>query len=118
MWYAGQKEKNEGAGNEIGGVQTRVVEGLFRAYFEEEKNITDRGVLMEAAVAAGFERTEIQKVFESGAGAEEVDLEAEKAQKQLITGVPYFTVQGKYAVGGAEEPDVFLDIFDRVKRGE
>lgn len=95
-----------------------MVEGLFRAYFEEEKNITDRAVLLDAATGAGFERSEIEKMLESGDGGNEVDAEAERARRQLVTGVPYFTVQDKYEVGGAEEQDVFLDIFDRVKRGD
>lgn len=117
MWYAGQKEAEKG-GDGVDGVQTRAAEELFRVYFDEGKNITDRGVLVEAAVAAGFERAEIETVLESGDGVKEVDLEAEKARRQLITGVPYFTVQGKYDVAGAKEPDAFLDIFDRVKRRE
>ena len=121
LWYAGQKvketETDTGSGG-IGGVQTRVMEQLFRAYFEEEKNITNREILVDAGVAVGFDRAEVEKVLESGDGAEDVDQEAERARRQLVTGVPHFTVQGKYIIGGAEEPDIFLDIFDRVKRGD
>lgn len=97
-------------------MQTRVVEELFRAYFEEERNITDRAVLVDAAVKAGLERGEMEKLLESEAAGREVDAEAERAQRQLVTGVPYFTIQGKYAVGGAEEPEVFKEIFEKVKR--
>ena len=121
LWYAGQKEKESetsaGSGG-IGGVQTRVIEQLFRAYFEEEKSITDREVLLDAGAAVGFDRGEVEKVLESENGANDVDLEAERARRQLVTGVPHFTVQGRYIVGGAEEPEIFLDIFDRVKRGD
>lgn len=118
IWYAGRKEhEEEGLKSEGGvGVQNRVVEELFRAYFEEERNITDRAVLVDAAVKAGFERAEMEKLLESEDGATEVDHEAERAQRQLVTGVPFFTVQGKYHVGGAEEPAAFLKIFDKVKR--
>ncbi|EAW08013.1 DsbA family oxidoreductase [Aspergillus clavatus NRRL 1] len=131
LWYAGRKErerelrggeegvkeekKEEGVG--IGGLQTRVAEQLFRAYFEEEKNITDRGVLVEAAAAAGLDRAEVERFLESGdEGGKEVDLEAERARQRLVTGVPYFTVQGRYAVEGADEPDTFLEIFEKVKQ--
>ncbi|KAL2825460.1 DSBA-like thioredoxin domain-containing protein, partial [Aspergillus cavernicola] len=43
IWWAGVKERERGnEGGVIGGLQTRVVEGLFRAYFEEERNVTER----------------------------------------------------------------------------
>lgn len=116
VWYAGQLDKNGGSeGEGVKGMQTRVVEALFRAYFEEEKNITDREVLIDAGVSAGIERGELEKLLDSEEGGKEVDEEAERAQRGFITGVPHFTVQGRYEVGGAEEPEAFLDIFNFVK---
>ncbi|KAJ5272822.1 hypothetical protein N7478_007947 [Penicillium angulare] len=123
IWYAGEKEKEAGAGavNEtdaVGGLQTRVVENLFRAYFENEKNITDAEVLTEAGVAAGLEKGEILKILEGGDGAEQVDAEALTASRRLVSGVPHFTIQGKYLVEGADEPETFLEVFERVKLDE
>ncbi|KAB8069585.1 thioredoxin-like protein [Aspergillus leporis] len=121
IWYAGQKEKEAGSptSNEsgvVGGLQTRVVENLFRAYFEEEGNITDRKVLLEAAVMAGLDRGEVERLLESDEGGQEVDVEARRAQRQLVSGVPYFTIQGQYAIGGAEDPSSFLQAFEQVKQ--
>ncbi|KAI9041502.1 DsbA family oxidoreductase [Aspergillus affinis] len=121
LWYAGQLEKKEREGaapvqsDVVGGLQTRVVERLFRAYFEEEKNITDRQVLLEAAQTAGLDRAEVERFLGSEEGGQEVDVEAYRAQRRLVTGVPYFTVQGEYAIEGANEPEAFLEAFDRVK---
>ncbi|KAJ5584146.1 thioredoxin [Penicillium hispanicum] len=125
LWYAGQEEsKRAGASAPrsaagsvvVGGLQTRVVENLFRAYFEEEKNITDPAVLIEAAVGAGLDRGEVERLLESDAGGAEVDSEAQTASRRLVTGVPYFSVQGKYSVEGADEPETFLEVFERVKQ--
>ncbi|PYI04238.1 thioredoxin [Aspergillus sclerotiicarbonarius CBS 121057] len=120
LWYAGQKEKETpGAAEEdgvVGGLQTRVAEQLFRAYFEEEKNITDREVLVQAAVGAGLERSAVEELLASEEGGKEVDLEAERARRQLVTGVPYYMVQGQYAVEGADEPETFLEVFEQVKK--
>ncbi|GAQ11080.1 hypothetical protein ALT_8401 [Aspergillus lentulus] len=130
LWYAGLKEKEararEGAAaatngdaseEKLGGLQTRVAEQFFRAYFEEEKNITDRRVLVDSAAAAGLDRGEVEKFLESGdEGGKEVDLEAERARRRLVTGVPYFTVQGQYAIEGADEPETFLEVFEKVKQ--
>ena len=122
LWYAGQQEAKNGGSDKsagvVGGVQSRVAESLFKAYFEEEKNVTDRAVLTEAAVQAGFDRAEIEKFLESEAGAAEVDAEAQTAARRLVGGVPYFSIQGKYSVEGADEPRAFLEIFDQVKWAE
>lgn len=122
LWYAGEEEAKKGstdsASGVIGGLQTRVVEQLFRAYFEEEKNITDPAVLLDSAVGAGLDRGEVEKLLGSDLGGEEVDREAKDASRRLVTGVPYFSVQGKYSVEGADEPETFLEVFERVKAEE
>ncbi|KAL4786724.1 thioredoxin [Aspergillus varians] len=123
-WFAGLKEreqeKGRGAGGDgaIGGLQTRVVERLFRAYFEEEKNITERDVLVEAGVGAGLDKGEVEGLLNSDVGGKEVDKEAEGARRQFVNGVPYFMVQGQYAIEGADEPETFLEVFERIKRAE
>jgi predicted DsbA family dithiol-disulfide isomerase len=126
LWFAGQREAElakegtaEGEGVPlVGGLQTRVVEQLFRAYFEEEKNITDLKVLLEAGVAAGLDRDAVKKMLNEDVGAEEVDLEAKTAAQRLVSGVPYISVQGRYHVEGAEEPGAFLEIFEKIKAAE
>ncbi|EOD46754.1 putative dsba oxidoreductase protein [Neofusicoccum parvum UCRNP2] len=99
-------------------IQTRVVEELFAAYFENEKDITDRAVLKEAGVAAGLEGREVEEWLKGGKGGKEVDEEVEGARRKFISGVPNFTVNGKYEVGGAEDPAAFLEVFEEVKRAE
>lgn len=119
LWYAGQKEAEQGsASGAVGGLQSRVAEQLFRAYFEEEKNITDLKVLAEAGVNGGLDREEVKKVLDGDVGAEQVDLEAKTASARLVSGVPYISVQGKYHVEGADEPESFLRIFEQVKAEE
>ncbi|KAJ5145582.1 uncharacterized protein N7515_000146 [Penicillium bovifimosum] len=123
LWFAGKleaegaKEGSQGTGV-IGGLQSRVAEQLFKAYFEEEKNITDLKVLLEAGVGAGLERDVVKKVLDEDVGAEEVDLEAKTAAQRLVSGVPYISVQGRYHVEGAEEPEAFLEIFGKIKAAE
>ncbi|CAI7603426.1 unnamed protein product [Penicillium pancosmium] len=128
IWFAGQIEKQQETSGEaatsseaIGGIQTRVVENLFRAYFEEEKNITDKTVLSEAGISAGLDSGAVRTLLEdeeADQGGEEVDAEAAAASRQLVSGVPFFEVQGKYAIEGADEPETFLEIFQRVKDDE
>lgn len=101
-----------------GEAQTRVVEALFNAYFEEEGDITDRAVLAAAGVRAGLDEAEVKGWLEGGKGGEVVDREVEEAKRRFVSGVPHFTVNGRWEVGGAEEPESFLEVFEEVKRAE
>lgn len=128
LWYAGQLEEAKRATvtvpaasstpAPVGGLQTRVAEKLFRAYFEDEKNITDPRVLLEAGVEAGLEREVVQKLLDSEEGGAEVDSEAKMAARRLVTGVPYYSIQAKYSVEGADEPETFLKVFEQIKEDE
>lgn len=99
-------------------VQTRVVEELFNAYFENEEDIVDKEVLIARAVRAGLEEKEVREWLESDAGGAEVDREVAEAQKKFITGVPNFTINERFEVQGAEEPAAFLQVFGEIKDTE
>ena len=74
-------------------VQTRVVEELFRSYFEEEGDITSSEVLRQAGVRAGLEEVEVKDWLESDKGGDEVDNKITKAQIRGVSGVPNFVFQ-------------------------
>lgn len=99
-------------------MQTRVIEELFAAYFENEKDITSHETLLEAAEKAGLDKNEAKDWIDSGKGGPEVDKEVQDAYAQNISGVPNFTINGKFEVGGAQEPAAFVQLFERIKRQE
>lgn len=99
-------------------VQTRVVEELFNAYFEQERDITSHDVLRDAGVKAGLDEVEVKAWLGSELGGEEVDREVAEAQMMGVRGVPNFTLQGKYEIGGAQDAEAFVKVFERVKAME
>ena len=99
-------------------MQTRVVEEFFAAYFENEGDITSHEVLRKAAVKAGLDEKEVNQWLKSDKGGDAVDKEVEEAQRSQISGVPNFTLQGKYEIGGAQDAGVFLRLFDKIKAAE
>lgn len=96
-------------------VQTKLVEELFESYFEKEQDITSHQVLENAAVRAGLEREEVKAWLQSDNGGKEVDREVRDAQTKNISGVPNFTLQGMYEIGGAQDPENFVRIFEKIK---
>lgn len=99
-------------------VQTRVVEELFRSYFEEEGDITSGEVLRQAGVRAGLEEVEVKNWLESDRGGDEVDKKVTKAQIRGVSGVPNFVFQGKYEISGAQDAEAFVKVFEKVKEME
>jgi predicted DsbA family dithiol-disulfide isomerase len=99
-------------------MQTRVIEELFADYFENEKDITSQEMLLDAAKKAGLDATEAKDWLDSGKGGPEVDKEVQEAYAQNIHGVPNFTINDQFEIGGAQEPAAFVQLFEMLKRQE
>jgi len=100
IWYA----------RKVGGseAQDKIVESVFKAYFEEEKCLSDVAVLQDCAREAGLDATNL--LSDSAMG--EVETKAEQREfGRSCRGVPKFIFNGNYAVGGAQESDTLLEIF-------
>ena len=67
---------------------------------------------------AGLDKSEAEEWLASGKGGPEVDREVQDAYAQNIQGVPNFTINGQFEVGGAQEPAAFVQLFERLKKAE
>jgi predicted DsbA family dithiol-disulfide isomerase len=92
-------------------IQDRVATGLFKANFEEGRNVGDHAVLADIAEKAGLDRKVIENLLASEADKDTVIAEIEAAQKMGVSGVPFFIIDGQYAVSGAQTPDVLAGAF-------
>jgi predicted DsbA family dithiol-disulfide isomerase len=94
------------AGTEDREKQEKVVSALFKANFEEGRNVGDHAVLLDIAEKAGLDRSVIATLLASDADRDLVIGEIDAAQKIGVTGVPFFIFDQQYAVSGAQTPDV------------
>ena len=90
------------------GKQNELEEQLFKAYFTDGKNTADYKTLTEIGIKVGLEEKEITDVLKSDLFFAEVNEDIEQAQQIGVSGVPFFVLDRKYAVSGAQEPDTFL----------
>ncbi|AMX84776.1 disulfide bond formation protein DsbA [Geobacillus subterraneus] len=91
-----------------------VVERLFFAYFTESKRMSDRTVLLDIAEAAGLDRSEAEAVLHGGRYTEQVREDEAEAAQLGVRGVPFFVLNGKYALSGAQPVDVFRRALEKV----
>jgi predicted DsbA family dithiol-disulfide isomerase len=86
-------------------VQNKVADLLFRANFTEGRNVGDHRVLVEIAREAGMDGEVVGKLLASEADQDAVLADIDTAQKMGVNGVPFFILDGKYAVSGAQMPE-------------
>lgn len=103
IWLA---EKNQ--------MQLPVVDILFKAYFEEGADLSKTENLVNLGVKAGLTEEQVGHLFHSKEGASEVR-EAEALNRQLgIRSVPFFIINGKYGISGAQSSTVFIEALHNV----
>jgi len=88
-------------------------ESLFKAYFTEGKNISDRDTLVELGENIGLNKEEVKQTLESNNYANEVQNDIAEAEALGIRGVPFFVLDRKYAVSGAQSADAFVQALER-----
>ncbi|KNC98000.1 thiol oxidoreductase FrnE [Spizellomyces punctatus DAOM BR117] len=98
------------------GAQLELVEELFKDYFERNKNIGDHEVLADAAARVGLDKEEVLAYLKTDQGKHEVEEQIESAYRRRITGVPHFRINGTYSLGGAQDPEAFLEIFEALAK--
>ncbi|MBP1846158.1 putative DsbA family dithiol-disulfide isomerase [Rhizobium petrolearium] len=97
-------------------IQDRVATALFRANFEEGRNVGDHAVLADIAAQSGLNRKVIENLLKTEADKDTVLSEIDAAQKMGVTGVPFFILDGQYAVSGAQTPDVFANALREIAK--
>ena len=94
--------------------QDTAVDALFKAYFEEGKNIGDDAVLIEAGRQAGLETEVVERLLAGEADRDTVSAEIDQARQMGVTGVPCFIIDMKYAVVGAQPAEALADAMRKV----
>ena len=91
-----------------------VVDALFRAYFEEGRDIGDEAVLLAVAAEAGLDRGEAQTALRDDEVRRMVVSAEGRAGELGISGVPFFIVERAFAVSGAQPAEAWIEALQRI----
>ncbi|MCX7273165.1 MAG: DsbA family oxidoreductase [Burkholderiales bacterium] len=97
-------------------LQSALSEALFKAYFQDSRDLTDRATLIDIARGAGLQDADIEPALAEGALLEAVAQADQDARDAGIGGVPFFVVNGRVAVNGAQGKDALLRAFERAAK--
>ena len=95
------------------GRQGELKEALLAANFIEPRNIADHAVLREIAVGAGLPADRVDTVLASDEFAADVRADVDQARVYGANGVPFFVVDQKYGVSGAQPTELFGQLLER-----
>jgi predicted DsbA family dithiol-disulfide isomerase len=95
-------------------VQTALKLALFRAHFNQRRDLSDRSVLLDIAAAAGLHREAAKAALDDPALEARVIAEEQQAWDMNISGVPAMIVEGKFLIPGAQTPEVYVNALRRV----
>ena len=82
---------------------------LYDAYFTRNLELANHEVLIEAGKTAGLDETEIRAVLDGNDYVDEVRQDEKEAYSQGIHSVPFFVVEGKYHISGAQSLEAMTD---------
>lgn len=94
--------------------QNGLKQALFSAYFTEQKNISERQVLLDVTQELGLETDEVEQALNSDEMKQLVNNEIQSFQAQGITGVPAMIFKQKYLVTGAQGIDNYKNILSQL----
>ncbi|MCO5101184.1 MAG: DsbA family oxidoreductase [Burkholderiaceae bacterium] len=80
---------------------------LFHAYFADNDNVADHGVLIRLAAAVGLDANEARRILESGEYADEVRALERRYQQRGIPSVPATIVDDHHLISGGQPPEAF-----------
>ncbi len=91
-----------------------MIDALYDAYFEFGEDVGDIEVIARAAERAGVDAAALRAQLATDAAREEVEAEAREGAMRGVSGVPLFVFNGRYAVSGAQPPQVLQQVMERV----
>ena len=95
------------------GLQQEAEERFFNAYFTAGKALGDVETLVQLATEIGIDAEEARAVLNSDGYADKVRADEQRARAFGIQGVPFFAIDEKYGVSGAQPTEVLKEVLER-----
>jgi predicted DsbA family dithiol-disulfide isomerase len=98
------------------GVQYELKERLLKAYFEQGRHLGRDEELADLAADVGLDRSEVLAALAAGTYRDAVAADIAQARAYGISGVPFFVIDERYGISGAQDPEVFAQVLSQVSQ--
>ncbi|KAJ1642651.1 hypothetical protein LPJ64_005518 [Coemansia asiatica] len=94
--------------------EEKIVSSILKRYFELEQDIGQMDVLLNAAADGGLDKEKTRRYLESDDGIDSVKQKIKNNQRLGISGVPFYIINDRYGISGAETPETFIQVFEKI----
>ena len=98
------------------GQEWKMAKSLFRAFFSDSIDLNDWDRLVDLAEKVGLKAESTRSMLESDRFINVVVESQQEATRLGIHGVPFYVLNGRYAIQGAQPMEVFLEAFDEIEK--
>jgi predicted DsbA family dithiol-disulfide isomerase len=95
------------------GLGDKAEEVLFEAYISKGSDISDHASLLVLGEQIGLERSVVESMLSGDSFGYEVRQDEQEAYNIGVSGVPFFVLGKKYAIAGAQSPEIFLQALEQ-----
>jgi predicted DsbA family dithiol-disulfide isomerase len=95
-------------------LQLEAKERLLAAYFEEGRHVGRIEDLADLAAEIGLDRADVVRSLTADEYLGAVRADQAQAQEYGIQGVPFFVIDGRYGVSGAQDPEAFVQVLNQI----
>ncbi|MFL5734751.1 MAG: DsbA family oxidoreductase [Chloroflexia bacterium] len=95
------------------GLRNEMKERLMRAYFTEGASVGNADTLVRLAAEVGLDTGEARTALEGDRFAHEVRADERRASMFGVRGVPFFAIDEKYGVSGAQPAELLLEVLEQ-----
>ncbi len=97
------------------GKQDAMAEAIFRRYFLEGADLTDKETLADIAQQADLDRQESEAYLATDADRELIEEQDRRARAIGVEGVPFFIFNQRLALSGAQPPEVIVEAMEKAR---
>jgi len=97
------------------GLQDAMAEVMFRRYFEQGADLTDKAILADIAAQAGMNRDEALTYLTSDADRVLIEEQDRRARSTGVQGVPFFIFNQRLALSGAQPPEAMMEAMEKAR---
>ena len=95
-----------------------MTERIFQAYFVESQHVGEQAVLAQLGEDVGIDKQEVLQMLKGTEYTNEVRADEQEAQRLGVNGVPFFVINRKYGISGAQSSELFLNTLQKARDEE
>jgi len=95
------------------GLENEFMNAVFQGYFTDSLDIGDHMTLIQLADSVGLDPVAAEKVLTSDAYMDKIEQDRQIGSEIGVKGVPFFVIDNRYAISGAHDPEIFLEVLQK-----